>query len=48
MCKRNAMIAASLIAGGAGLLLGLLINGAFLKTAIAIGLIAVGIFLLQR
>ena len=48
MCRNKMVLGFSLIAGGAGILLGLLIESPFFSFLIAAGLIIAGILLLSR
>jgi len=48
MCRKNMVLGYSLIAGGVGMLLALLIPGSFWTFVLAAALIAVGVVLLNR
>lgn len=48
MCRRQLLFAWILLAFGAGLLLGVLLDSAFLKCCMGIGSLVVGILLLRK
>ena len=48
MCMRNRTLAFVLLAAGLSLLLGLLLNSPFLKTVLALALLAAGLIILNR
>lgn len=48
MCMRNRVLGTALLAGGAGLFLGLLLCSPFLETVLALVLLAAGVIILTR
>lgn len=48
MCRRNIVLGAALIAGGAGFLLSLLFGSDFIKAIIGVALAVAGLLLLRR
>lgn len=48
MCRRNFVLGAALLAGGAGFLLSLLFGSDFVRVVVGVALAAVGLVLLRR
>lgn len=48
MCRRNLLLGLGLLCFGAGLLAGCWLESEFIRNCIAVGLIAVGVLILQR